>query len=148
MSVFGPSPKVPAKWPSMLSIASSDGGGSQGCLSPSVGRPGALNIFRAAEAGDLSVILSYLSGGGNANKAGKVSLRCRDLDAQSPSCWLSSFRPVLNSTLSDYLSIRPWTFVCTLCCHFVVGRAACSFVGVFLSHRGDALLFSWKLAAS
>lgn len=76
MTTLRPSLKLPARWPSMLSIASSDGGGSQGCLSPSVGRPGALNIFRAAEAGDLSVILSYLSGGGNANKSGKVSLRC------------------------------------------------------------------------
>ncbi|CAN0435953.1 unnamed protein product [Ascophyllum nodosum] len=71
MTMLGHSPKISMKWPSMLSVASSDGGGSQGCLSPSMGRPGALNIFRAAEAGDVDLISRYLIGGGNANKAGK-----------------------------------------------------------------------------
>lgn len=58
-----------------LSLSISSDGGSQGCPSPSPCPPSrpALNVFRAAEAGDIGVVQRFLNGGGNANKAGKVS---------------------------------------------------------------------------
>lgn len=72
--MLAPSPRVPVRWPSKISLADSTCSHDSGCLSPSAAMmPGALNVFRAAEAGDLHVISSYLSGGGNVNRAGKVS---------------------------------------------------------------------------
>lgn len=72
--MLAPSAKVPVRWPSAISLSdSSHGAGNRGSLSPSLSMVGALNIFRAAETGDVEVMLTYLNGGGEPNKTGKVS---------------------------------------------------------------------------
>ena len=74
VAMLAPSAKIPVRWPSAISLSdSSHGAGNRGSLSPSLPRVGALNIFRAAETGDVEVMLTYLNGGGEPNKTGKVS---------------------------------------------------------------------------
>lgn len=72
--MLAPSARVVVRWPSAVSLSdSSHGAGNRGSLSPSLPRVGALNIFRAAETGDVETMLTYLNGGGEPNKTGKVS---------------------------------------------------------------------------
>jgi len=67
------SPRVPVKWPSEISLCDStssrDGGGDVTASGPTTG-----SVYAAAEQGNLSMMTSYLSGGGNVNKRSKVPL--------------------------------------------------------------------------
>eukprot|EP00904_Undaria_pinnatifida_P004919 jgi/Undpi1/1557/HiC_scaffold_11.g04947.m1 len=88
--MLAPSARVMVRWPSAVSLSdSSHGAGNRGSLSPSLPRVGALNVFRAAETGDVEVMLTYLNGGGEPNKTGK-SHRARPTD-QTPYCRLPRF---------------------------------------------------------
>lgn len=86
MAVVNPQSRFPSsRWPlenvlSAESTLATTGTSSPGPPSPSPACRPALNVFRAAGIGDVDVISSYLSGGGNPNKTGKVGpcgLYCR-----------------------------------------------------------------------
>lgn len=67
------SPRVPVQWPSEMSLGDSttssvDGGGGGGDASV----PTTFSVYAAAEQGQLSLMTSYLAGGGNVNKRSKV----------------------------------------------------------------------------
>lgn len=62
-----------------LSTCSTEGEQEEECTSPSacpLSRPN-FNVYRAAEAGDMGVMVRYLNSGGDANKAGKVCVCVR-----------------------------------------------------------------------
>lgn len=63
------SPRVPVQWPSEMSLGDSssvDGGACCASL------PTTFGVYAAAEQGHLSLMESYLAGGGNVNKRSKV----------------------------------------------------------------------------
>eukprot|EP00903_Cladosiphon_okamuranus_P017407 g16031.t1 len=63
------SPRVPVQWPSEMSlgdnVSSADGGAGEASV------PTSFSVYAAAEQGHLSLMTSYLAGGGNADKRSK-----------------------------------------------------------------------------
>lgn len=88
MLMLPPSSRVPVQWPSEISLEdddcddAEDDGGIDGAFLPSTSPmstidlddevAAGLNIFQAAELGNVGVMSAYLNGGGNPNTASKV----------------------------------------------------------------------------
>lgn len=67
------SPRVPVQWPSEMSLGDSASSVDGGDASV----PVSFSVYAASEQGHLSLMTSYLAGGGNVNKRSKVrGCRC------------------------------------------------------------------------